>query len=324
MGKSSGGAPSIMMMPSQQQSSSTVSLPAWVDQAAQENLRMANDIAGKLPGPYTGQRVADMTPGQLSAIGAINQNVGSTNAQFENASNIAQNALQSAAPSFQNAMSLTGQALNPSSVRDAISGLNQAAQRGYNNVQASGNPIDGALQTLNSVYNPAAGGVRSVASAQDMISSAYNPVYNATNPAVSSLQQSVNDARGLQGFQADRVSAQSLPQGDISAYLNPYTQNVIDASMRTLDKQRLNSLNSNADGAINANAGFGSRQALQDAITNAEFGDKSATLASNLYNQNFTQAQSALQADQARKLQADLANQQAGISGAGVQQNAHS
>ena len=322
MGKSSGGSPSIMMIPQQQSSSSTVSLPAWVDQAAQENLRMANDISGRLPGAYDGQRVADMTPGQLSAINAINQNVGSTAAQFDNATNIANRAMQTATPAYQSAMGLTGQALNPMSVRDAISGLNQAAQRGYNNVQASGNPIEGALQTLNSVYNPAAGGVRSVAGAQDMISSAYNPVYQATNPAISSLQQSVNDARGLQGFQADRVTAQTQPQGDISQYMNPYTDTVINSSLAALDRQRQGALNQNADAAIRAKAFGGSRQAVQDAATDTEYGIQGAQLAANLQNQNFQQAQQALQSDQARNLQAQLANQQAGIQGAGIQQNA--
>lgn len=322
MGKSSGGSPSIMMLPSQQSSSSTVSLPAWVDQAAQENLRMANEVSGRLPGPYTGERVAAMTPGQTGAIDAINQNVGSTNAAFQNASNVAQRAMQTATPAYQSAMGLTGSALNPMSVQNAISGLNQAAQRGYNNVQASGNPIEGALQTLGGIYNPASGGVRSVTGAQDMISAAFNPVNQATNPAISSLQQSVNDARGLQGFQADRVSAQSLPQGDISSYMNPYTENVINSSLNALDRQRQGALNQNADAAIRSKAFGGSRQAIQDAATDAEFGMQGAQLAANLQNQNFQQAQSALQADQARRLQADLANQQAGIQGAGVQQNA--
>ena len=324
MGKSSGGSPSIMMIPQQQQqqSSSTVSLPAWVDQAAQENLRMANDISGRLPGPYTGQRVADMTQGQLSAIDAINQNVGSTRSQFSDASSLAQQAYQSSQPGFQQAMNLTGQALNPASVRDAIAGLNQASQRGYNNVQASGNPIDGALQTLNSVYNPAAGGVRSVAGAQDMIGQSFNPVYQATNPALSYLQQSVNDARGLQGFQADKVSSQSLPQGDIASYMSPYTENVINSSLNVLDRQRQGALNQNADAAIRSKAFGGSRQAIQDAATDTEYGLQGAQLAANLQGQNFQQAQQALQADQARRMQADLANQSAGLQGAGIQQNA--
>ena len=322
MGKSSGGSPSIMMIPQQQQTSSTVSLPAWVDQAAQENLRMANDISGRLPGPYTGQRVADMTPGQLSAIEAINQNVGSTSSQFNNAANMASQALQGAMPGYQSAMNLTGQALNPMSVRDAIAGLNQAAQRGYNNVQASGDPLASSMQTLGSVYNPAAGGVRSVAGAQDMVSQAYNPVYQATNPAISSLRQTVDDARSLQGFNPDRVSAQSLPQGDIASYMNPYTENVINSSLNVLDRQRQGALNQNADAAIRSKAFGGSRQAIQDAATNTEYGIQGAQLASNLQNQNFQQAQAALQADQARRMQADLANQSAGIQGAGVRQNA--
>lgn len=321
MGKSS-GSPQVMMIPSQQSSTQTVSLPGWVDRAAQENLRMANDVSGRMPGPYSGQRVADMTPGQLGAINAINQNVGSTEAQFANASNIARSSMNAAMPQFQNAMSLASGAINPASVTDAISGLNLAAQRGYNQVQASGNPLDQAFSYIQGSYNPAAGGVRSVVGAQDMIGQAFNPVYQATNPAMASLRQSVDDARGLQDFTADRVSAQSLPQGDLASYMNPYTDAVINTSLNALDRQRQGALNENADAAIRARAFGGSRQAIQDATTNSQFGSRAAELAANLQNQNFQQAQSALQADQARRLQADLANQSAGIQGAGVRQNA--
>jgi hypothetical protein len=358
MGKSSGGSPSIMMIPQQQQSSSTVSLPAWVDQAAQENLRMANDISGRLPGPYTGQRVADMTQGQLSAIDAINKNVGSTAGQFNAASGIAAGALQGTAPVFNNAMSLAGSSINPASVQSAMSGIQSSINQAYSplttsgnyanidysgqgytpinfnnqsyqgldvnrtpysSVQAGANPVDESLGLIRG--NTGATG-NTIAGALDSIGSSFNPVYQNTNPALNSLKGTVADAKDMQQFQADRVASQSLPQGDISQYMSPYTQNVIDSSLRTLDKQRLNSLNANADGAIGANAGFGSRAALQDAVTNAEFGDRAASLNANLQGQNFQQAQSALQADQARRLQADLANQSAGIQGAGVRQNA--
>lgn len=358
MGKSSGGSPSVMMIPSQQSSSSTVSLPAWVDQAAQENLRMANDISGRLPGPYTGDRVADMNAGQLSAINAINNNVGSTSRQFDTASGIAAGALQGATPAFNNAMSLAGSSINPSQVQAAMSGLQSSIGQAYkpltspgsySNINYSGQgytPINfnnqsyqalevnrnpySAIQAGSNPVNESLGMIRgttgstnnTISGALDSIGSSFNPVYQNTNPALEALKGTVSDAKGMQQFQADRVSSQSLPQGDISQYMNPYTQSVIDTSMRALDKQRLNSLNANADGAINANAGFGSRQALQDAITNAEFGDRAASLNANLQSQNFNQAQSALQADQARRLQADLANQSAGLQGAGVRQNA--
>jgi hypothetical protein len=400
MGKSSGGSPSIMMIPQQQQSSSTVSLPSWVDQAAQENLRMANDISGRLPGPYTGQRVADMTPGQLSAIDAINQNVGSTTGQFNAASGIAAGALRGAAPAFQNAMSLAGSSINPSSVQSAMSGLQSSVGQaynpvgytgtykdvnatggydplsygssGYNNVNTRGadyspigqsignfNPVDtsktnytqvdssgsgydrinlsgqgftpispGSDPTQQSqgmigqIYDPVSGGVKSVAGAMDSIGSSYNPVYETTGTAFNSLKNTISDARGMQQFTPDSVSSQTLPQGNINDYLNPYIDNVVNASLRTLDKQRANTLNQNADGAIASKALGGSRQALQDAVTNAEFGSKAANLDANLRSQGFSQAQAALQSDQARNLQAQMANQSAGLQGAGVRQNA--
>lgn len=320
MGKSSGGQPQLMMMPSQ--NTTTNQLPAWVQEAGKANYDAASNMSPAAFAPYQSQRVADMNDVQYNALNAINANAGQASKNYEYASALANQGNQNAANIMGGAISGMYGALNPSSVQNAIAGLNNAAQLGYNQVAANGNPLSGALETISSVYNPAAGGVRDVGGAQGMISSAYNPVYQAANPAMSSLRQSVNDARGLQGFQADRVNAQTLPQGDISQYLNPYTQNVIDSSLATLDQQRQNALNSNADRAINAKSGFGSRQAIQDAATNAQYGLQGAQLAANLNNQNFQQAQQALQADQARNLQAQLANQQAGIQGAGVQQNA--
>lgn len=361
MGKSSGGSPQIMMIPQQQSSTQTVSLPGWVDQAAQENLRMANNVSGRMPGPYSGQRVADMTPGQLSAIDAINRNVGSTQSQFSNASGLAGASLGAATPAFQNAMSLAGSAINPSSVSDAMAGMranmgqayspitnsinyapidysgqaytpinfNNQSYQGidvnrapYSAVQAGANPVSESLETIRGLYNPATGGVRPLATAMDAVGNAYNPVQNNTNPAMNSLMRTMQDARQMQGFEADRVSAQSLPQGNLQDYINPYIDNVVNSSLRTLDRQRANTLNENADAAISQRAFGGSRQAMQDAITNAQFGSRAAELDANLRSQAFNQAQSALQADQGRRLQADLANQSAGIQGAGVRQNA--
>lgn len=430
MGKSSGGSPQIMMIPSQQSSTQTVSLPGWVDQAAQENLRMANDVSGRMPGPYSGQRVADMTPGQLSAIDAINNNVGSTSADFASARAIANSALAQASPAYESAFNLAYQSSNPASVQSAISGLQgsigqsytpianvgtynkvddtgrnqeisftgtpyanlnvggfnftpvdtgrnnftQVSTQGaaYNPVNTSGvdyspigmslgnfNPVDTSRtnysqvdasgsgydrinmsgpgftplvaggdptqqsrEMLGQIYDPASGGVRSTAGAMDSIGAAYNPVYDTTGTAFNSLKGTIADARNLQGFTPESVSAQSLPQGNIADYINPYVDNVVNSSLRTLDRQRANTINQNADAAISQRAFGGSRQAMQDAITNAEFGSRAADLDANLRSQAFNQAQSALQADQARNLQAQLANQSAGIQGAGVRQGA--
>jgi hypothetical protein len=57
-------------------------LPGWVNSDAMNNLDLANQTANQLMGPYTGQRVAQMTPEQQALIQQLYGNVGSTNAGF--------------------------------------------------------------------------------------------------------------------------------------------------------------------------------------------------------------------------------------------------
>lgn len=320
MGKSSGGAPQIMMMPSQQ--TQTNQLPQWVQDAGKANYDAAANMTPAAFQPYQFGRVADMNDVQYKALNNIAANAGLASKNYEYAQSLANQGNQQAANTMNAAISNMYGALNPSSVRDAIAGLNNAAQLGFNQVAANGNPIEGALQNINSTYNAASGGVSGIGGAQGMISSAYNPVYQATNPALNSLRGSISAANSMQGFTPQQVQAQTQPQGDISQYMNPYTDSVINSSLTALDRQRQGALNQNADAAIRAKAFGGSRQAVQDAATDTEFGIQGAQLAANLQNQNFQQAQQALQADQARNLQAQLANQSAGLQGQQLNQSA--
>ena len=321
MGKKS-SSPQMMFLPQQQQTSSSITnqLPQWVQDAGRANYDAAASMNPAAFAAYNGQRIADLNSGQLNAIAALNQNVGATNEAFQNAANQSNAATNSAMGQMGVASNVISDALNPASVRDAIAGLDSQIGQRYSDIQYGGNPAQGGIDTMN---NALSGANSSVNTSQGMIGQAYNPVYQATNPAMNALQGSIQNAQQLQGFTPQQIRAQSVPQGDLSGYMNPYTDSVINSSLRTLDKQRLNSLNANADGAIGANAGFGSRAALQDAITNAEFGGKAASLNAELQGQNFQQAQQALQADQARNLQAQQANQSAGLQGAQLSQSAN-
>jgi hypothetical protein len=78
----------------------------------------------------------------------------------------------------------------------------------------------------------------------------------------------------------------------------------------------------NAGQAQAAGAFGGSRQGLVEAQTNEAAQRQAGQLSANLYSQGFTQAQQAAQQDIATRMQAALANQQAGIQGAGVRMDA--
>ena len=204
MGKSSGGSQTV---------SNKTELPDWVNQAAQKNLNASYQVAGNMMGPYSGQRVAGMSPTQLSDINAVQQNVGSTNPAFAYA--------QNAAADVTN-------------------------------------------------YNPA------------------------------------------------QVQAGSLSKANLSNYMNPYTQNVINSGLQSLDIQRQQALNQVGDQAVRTGAFGGSRQGVSEGITNAGAAMQAGQLASGLQAQNFAQAQTGAQNDINRNFQGQLANQQAGLAGAGL------
>jgi hypothetical protein len=209
MGKSSGS----------QTSTTKVELPQWVQDAGQKNLNAAYNVSANMMGPYSGQRVADMTSGQLGNINALQNNVGST------------------------------------------------------------------------------------------------------NPAYSFAQ---NTTAGLTNYQPGQVNAGQLSGTDLSSYMNPFTQSVIQSGMNAIDTQRMQALNQVGDQALKSGAFGGSRQGIQEGVTNAAAANSAGQLASQLMGQNFSQAQAAAQNDINRNLQGQLANQQAGLQGAGLNLSAAS
>jgi len=154
--------------------------------------------------------------------------------------------------------------------------------------------------------------------AQGDINAIQNNV-GSTNPAFAYAQGAAGD---LTNYQPGQVNAGSLPQTDLSGYMNPYTQNVINSGLQSLDMQRQQALNGIGDQAIHTGAFGGSRQGISEGITNAGAAMQAGNLASNLMNQNFMQAQGAAQNDLNRNFQGQIANQQAGLSGAGMRLNA--
>lgn len=117
-----------------------------------------------------------------------------------------------------------------------------------------------------------------------------------------------------QGVTAQNVTAGNVGQTDLSPYQNQYDTQVIDAALGDLDRARQMTQNRNAASAVAANAFGGDRQALVEAETNRSFAQQAANTAANLRQAGFENAQQMAQADIGRSLQADLANQQAGLT----------
>jgi len=185
--------------------------PEWVQEAGRRNLAASYEISRTMPGPYEGQRVAAMSPGQVATIGTIANN------------------------------------------------------------------------------------------------------YAMSQPAYAYAQQMAAQAGG---YQPQQVQAGQLAQTDLSPYMNPYNQAVLQTSLDALNQQRMMGLNQASDAAIKARAFGGSRQAIQEGVVNAAAQQQAAQLTANLMQQGYSQAQAAAQADITRQMEASRLNQAAGLSGA--------
>ena len=133
-----------------------------------------------------------------------------------------------------------------------------------------------------------------------------------------SFQTAMGGASGVMGYNPQQVQSQSFLQGDIGAYMSPYTQQVEQQAMRQLDDQRLRSLNQTADNATAAGAFGGSRHGVMEGVVNAETAKQAGLMSAQLRDQAYRQGLTAMESDFGRNMQAQGMNQQAGLQGAGL------
>jgi hypothetical protein len=136
------------------------------------------------------------------------------------------------------------------------------------------------------------------------------------------LQTGIDVATGVGRYQPQTVAAQPLTGVDLSGYMNPYSRQVIDATLADIGRQRQIQATNDASAATKAGAFGGSRSAVLQSLDDEAFARQAASAAANLNQQNFAQAQAAAQNDLARQFAASQANQNAGLQAAGLNLNA--
>ena len=93
-------------------------------------------------------------------------------------------------------------------------------------------------------------------------------------------------------------------QTDLAAYLNPYTQNVIDATAAQMQRQGQIAQQGAAAQAVKSGAFGGTREGVQRAEMERNLQDQMANMAAQQYAQNYAQAQNLYGQEQGRTLQA--------------------
>lgn len=123
---------------------------------------------------------------------------------------------------------------------------------------------------------------------------------------------------GVMGQQPQNVQAGQLSNTNLSPYMNPYTQSVINSTLPIMQQNLALSQNQNQNQANAAGAFGGSRMGVQQGVTQAQGAQSMAQMAAQLNQSNYGQAQAAAQSDIGTNLQAQLANQSAQQNQAGL------
>jgi hypothetical protein len=141
----------------------------------------------------------------------------------------------------------------------------------------------------------------------------------AANPAYNLAQSTLGN---LTNYAPSQINSPTLAGTDLSAYMNPYTNSVIQSGLQGIDTQRKQALNQNAQQARAQDAFGGSRQGVQEGMTNAAASMQAGQLASQLANQGYQQAQQAASFDIGNNLNAQSQNMANMLAGAGINMNA--
>jgi hypothetical protein len=116
---------------------------------------------------------------------------------------------------------------------------------------------------------------------------------------------------GVLGQAPQQVTAGQLSNTNLQPYMNPYTQSVINSTLPIMQQQLGLQQNQQQNAAASNNAFGGSRQAVQQGVTQAQGAQNMAQMAAQLNQANFGQAQGAAQQDITGRMNAALANQSA-------------
>lgn len=135
--------------------------------------------------------------------------------------------------------------------------------------------------------------------------------YGDLDAGTQAYGQASDIYEGLSGFQSQNLSAGQIADADIGRYMSPYTQNVIDASLRTLGGAQQQALNQQGAQASAAGAFGGSRHGVAEAETRKAYGQQASDLVTNQMQQGFMNAQGMAQQDVAAQNQFALGNRAA-------------
>ncbi len=189
----------------------------------------------------------------------------------------------------------------------------QAGQMVENNIGAGSQAVSSAVGTVSgltgfaapTVTAPTVAGANAGSAAQAGSTSYGAAQATAANAGPAALSAGASIDPSMLGD----VSTTGLTGIDLSGYMDPYTQDVIDPALQQMEQQRKQAIAATQGQATRAGAFGGSREGVADALTNAAYANTEAQEIGNLENSGYQQATENAETDAQRALQAGETNQ---------------
>jgi hypothetical protein len=140
---------------------------------------------------------------------------------------------------------------------------------------------------------------------------AWNTAATGANAGTEQFQGAEAGLLGALGQTPASVNPAQLSSTNLQPYMNPYTSSVINQTLPIMQQGLANSQNQQQNAANSANAYGGSRQAIQQGVTQSQGALNQAQMAAQLNQANFGQAQQGAQFDIGQRNQAQAQNQAA-------------
>lgn len=131
---------------------------------------------------------------------------------------------------------------------------------------------------------------------------------NVFQQSAGALNTGIGAATGAAGYQPTMITPQGM---NTQAFMNPYQQQVTDLTMQQMADQQAKTMNTLDAQAGAAGAFGGSRHGVAMGESMGQYADAQAATLAGLNSQNFLNAQQ-------MGMQTQMANQQAGLAGAGL------
>jgi hypothetical protein len=147
---------------------------------------------------------------------------------------------------------------------------------------------------------------------------AFTQMRNTAGQAPTGITNAMQTAQGVSGFQPGQISTQDFTQANIQGYMNPYIQNVLDVQKQRAQQSYQEQQAGRDASAIQAGAFGGNRRFVQDSLAQRDLNQQMQGIEAEGLQRGFDTASGLFTSDQARNLQAQMANEESRRMGAGL------